>query len=369
MKKIIILGGGFCGALAAKKLNVLPDFQVILIDKKNYFEYTPSIHRIIFDSKYHKKIIVPFKNFLKRTRIVTDKLLEVTEKHVKTAKETLNFDYLIVCTGIDYPVFLENKTNVYTLKSGSEATRIGKYICKSKNLLIVGGGLVGTEITGELITKAPKVNVTLVHPKERLLERNPVKASTYAENFLKAHNVKIIFGERVKKHKGKKTYLTDKGKKIVADTALWCAGIRYNPWFMKNKEKFCDERSALKVNNYLQLEGTKNIFVGGDINNVKEEKTAQNAERHAHTIVRNILCLERKETLKKYIPKSAPLVISLGDHNAILTLPNKKVITGRLPALIKHAIEKLVLSEYKTSIITPISKVFAKMVDLFAKKS
>jgi len=343
--KIVILGGGFCGALAAKLLD--KKHEVVLIDKKDYFEYTPSIHKVIFNAGYHKKITVPFKHFLKNARIVTDKMLHVTSKFVETEKEKITFDYLIISAGIDYPIFLDDKENVCTLKSGKEAALIGAKMLSQEHILIIGGGLIGTEIAGELVTKTKGKRLVIVHPPDRLLERNPVKASDYARKFLERHGAQIIFGEKVVDHKGN-TFITDKGRNIHAEAGIWCAGIKCNPWFMKGfPDAIFTERKALKVNSFLQLEGYQNIFVGGDINNVPEEKTAQNAERHAHLIVKNIERLENNSSLIAHKPRSAPLVISLGDSTGIMTLPNGRVITGFFPGVLKWLIEWWVLRQYK----------------------
>jgi len=343
--KIVILGGGFCGALAAKLLD--KKAEVTLIDKKDYFEYTPSIHKVIFNAGYHKKITVPFAHFLKNARIVTDKLVEVTPDSVNTEKEKINFDYLIISSGIDYPIFLENKENVCTLKSGLEAAQMGAKILAQEHLLIIGGGLIGTEIAGELVTKTKGKRLIIVHPHDRLLERNPVKASNYAKKFLEKHGAQIIFGEKVVDHKGN-TFITDKGRKIDSEAGIWCAGIRCNPWFMKDfPDSIFTDRKSLKVNEFLQLENYPNIFVGGDINSIQEEKTAQNAERHAHLIVTNIERLQNSKPLTVHKPRSAPLVISLGDWTGIMTLPNGGVINGLFPGILKWLIEWWILRNYK----------------------
>ncbi len=345
--KLVILGGGFCGALVAKLLDKRKDIELTLIDKKDYFEYTPSIHKVIFNAAYHKKITVPFSHFLKRTRIVTDKLVQVTPRFVETEREKIRFDYLVIATGIDYPIFLNNKENVCTLKSGLEAAQMGAKILAQEHLLIIGGGLIGVEIAGELVTKTQGKRLIIVHPHDRLLERNPAKASNYARKLLERHGAQIIFGERVIDHKGT-IFMTDKGRKIDAEAGIWCAGIRCNPWFMKGfPDSIFTERKALKVNEFLQLEGYPNIFVGGDINSVQEEKTAQNAERHAHLIVKNLDKLQKGKPLLAHQPRSAPLVISLGDWTGILTLPNGWSINGFFSGILKWLIEWWVLRGYR----------------------
>lgn len=345
--KVVIIGGGFCGARAARLLEQNTDWEITLIDKKTYFEFTPSIHKVIFDAGYHKKIISPFRRFLRRTRIVNDILTAVTPNEVILENETLQFDYLLIASGIDYPIFLENKENVFTLKNGVEAAKIGEKVVSSPKVLIIGGGLVGVEIAGELLTKTNSKELIIVHPNDRLLERNPEKASIYARKFLENHGAKIIFGEKVVKHEGNK-FITDKGREIEADVGLWCAGIKCNPWFMKGfPEDVFSERRALNVNDFLQLKGFDNIFVGGDINSVKEEKTAQNAERHAALIVNNMILKSNSRSLIAHKPRSAPLVISLGDKFGIMTLPNGWVVNGRFPGWLKHVIEWKALKPYR----------------------
>lgn len=345
--KVVIVGGGFCGARAAMLLEKNTDWEITLIDKKTYFEFTPSIHKVIFDAGYHKKIISPFRRFLRRTKIVNDVLTAVTPTQVVLENETLQFDYLLVASGIDYPIFLENKENVFTLKNGVEAAKIGEKVVSSPKVLIIGGGLVGVEIAGELLTKNNHRDVTIVHPFDRLLERNPEKASNYAQKFLEKHGAKIIFGEKVVGHEGNK-FFTDKGTEVEADVGLWCAGIKCNPWFMKGfPEDVFSERRALNVNEFLQLKGFDNIFVGGDINSVKEEKTAQNAERHAALIVNNMILKANSKPLVAHKPRSAPLVISLGDKFGIMTLPNGWVVNGRFPGWLKHVIEWKALKPYR----------------------
>lgn len=345
--RVVILGGGFCGAMAARLLEQKTDWEVFLVDKKTYFEFTPSIHKVIFDASYHKKIIAPFRTFLRKTKIINDVLVSVTPTEVVLENEIIQFDYLLIASGIDYPIFLENKENVCTLKNGVDAVKMGEKICSAPKILIVGGGLVGVEIAGELLTKTKGKELTIVHPYDCLLERNPEKASKYAQNFLEKRGAKIIFGEKVVKHEGSK-FITDKGTEIEADVGLWCAGIKCNPWFMKDfPESVFTEKRALKVNDFLQLDGFENVFVGGDINSVKEEKTAQNAERHAALIVNNMILKSESKPLVAHKPRSAPLVISLGDWSGIMTLPNNWVFTGFFPGWLKHVIEWKALRPYK----------------------
>jgi len=337
--RVIILGGGFCGALIAKKLDRQKELEVILIDKKDYFEYSPSLWKLILEPNYHKKIIVPFKNFLKRIRVITDPLIRVTPRFVETEKEKLTFDYLVISTGIDYPIFLENKNNVFTIKSGLEVFEYSKKVSKAKTILIIGGGLIGSEVAGELATKMTDKKIILIHPHDRLLERNTRSTSKYAKKFLEEHGVQIIFKEKVVDHKNG-IFITDTKRRIKADIGIWCAGIKSDPWYIKEfSTSIFTEKKALKVNKFLQLEGYPNIFVGGDITSTIEEKTAASAERHRNLIFTNILRTIKNKPLIVYKPRKEPMVISLGRGDGILTYW-VFVLPGFIPAIIKLFVEK-----------------------------
>jgi len=344
--KVIIIGGGFCGTNVAKKLDKHKELEITLFDHKDYFEYTPSIHKLMFEPRYLSKISIPFKKILKRTKIVKDHIISVSEKSVKTKKKTYPFDILVITTGIDYPIFLENKKNVYVLKTSADGKNIAKALKKAKTVLVAGGGLIGVEVAGELVEKAPEKKTIMVHSHDRLLERNPVRASNHALKFLKKRGAEVIFGEKVVKQE-KGNFITDKGTGIKADIAIWCAGIKRNPDFMKEYPKKCfTERNALKVDKHLRLKGYNNIFVGGDINSIKEEKTAHNAELHADTIAENVLNTVNRKKLVQYSPGSSPLVISLGDKNAILAYKGR-VLNGLMPGILKWKIEYYIMFKTK----------------------
>jgi NADH dehydrogenase FAD-containing subunit len=80
-----------------------------------------------------------------------------------------------------------------------------------------------------------------------------------------------------------------------------------------------------------------------------EEKTAQNAERHADVIARNIRRSVEQRPLKSYKPRTGPLVISLGPRDAILTF-NGHSVFGPIPGVLKWAIEAHVIDQYRPPI-------------------
>lgn len=101
-------------------------------------------------------------------------------------------------------------------------------------------------------------------------------------------------------------------------------------------------KKALKVNQFLQLEGFPRIFIGGDINDVDEEKTAAAADRQAIHIAANLPRMIAGKKLYRYTPITMPMDISLGLYDGIITYP-PFMMPGGVPALVKLLVEKLAL--------------------------
>lgn len=335
MKKLVIIGGGFAGSLIAKKLE--KHFGVTLIDTKNYFEFTPGVLRTIVDPSHVRKMQILHTHYLHRTKIVVGEVTEVTNRFAKVKNKKIPFDYLVVASGSKYSAPFKEQNIIHTFRAKNLRASYDK-LCAAKNIVIVGGGLVGVELAAEICTHYSDKNITLVHAHERLIERNLSKASSYAKNFLQKKGVQIIFNEKMVKVKGKKCK-TSSGKVFPSDLTFICTGIIPNFSFMKkNLFNSLNEKGFIKANDSLQVENHENIFAVGDIAGIIEEKTAQNAERQARVVVHNLHALESKAPLQKYVSKKTPLVISLGMWSGIYSQGNL-VFTGFLPGIMKGKIE------------------------------
>lgn len=339
---VVIVGGGFCGVHIAKKLDKL-NLSTIFIDKKQYFEFIPAIPKLVTDSKHVKKIRIPYS--FRKVKFVKDEITLITEKEVRTKKNSFSFRFLIITAGSVYPIPLKNTKKVFILKNSNDALKLNSALKNAENILIVGGGLIGTELAGEFATKTNK-KITILEQGPRLLGRNAKSASNFAYDFLRKRTCEIIFGEKLINYSNN-TIVTDK-KEISHDLIVWCAGTKPNSSFIRGKLlNSLNEKGNIQVNSFLQVKGFDNIFCGGDVNDVPEEKTAQNADRHARIIVHNLRALlGKKNKMVKHKPRSGPLVISLGDWNGIFVFKNF-VLKGFIPGLMKHIIEKVLLFQIK----------------------
>lgn len=341
MKKLVVIGGGFAGSYIARKLE--NEFDITLVDPKNYFEYTPGILRTIVNPDHLSKIQAQHKDYLKKAKIVLGSADHIEKDFIIAGGKKIEYDYLAICSGSKYVSPIKDGT-FYATRAHVLKEHYSK-LKKSKSILIVGGGLVGVELAAEICTHYKDKKITLIHSGEKLIPRNNDKSSKYAYNFLTRHGVEIVFNQMVLSSKNK-VFLTSEQRKIKSDLTCMCTGIKPNFEFMKNSFlKNFDEKGFIVVNDYLQVKGEKNIFAAGDITSILEEKTAQNARKHARLIIRNLRALERGKKLKKYKSKNRLMVISLGKYDGVFEYGNF-VFGGIIPGLLKWLIEKNVMFEY-----------------------
>lgn len=343
MKKVVIIGGGFTGANAAKRLQY--HFNVTLIDSKNYFEFTPSVLRTVVDTSYTKSIQAVHSDYLPNAKVFVEKVIDITKKSVVTNKKEHKYDYLIIASGSEYNLPFKEDNCVMSWRA-NHLQEFHDTLEKSKKVLIVGGGIVGVEIAGEIAEHYKDKEITLLHSRNELMPRNNAKTRHYTKKILEKKGVKFIWNRRIEKKEGEE-FCTTHGEKLKADIAYLCIGIKPNYAFMQKhfKEKL-DDRHYIKTNDFLQLEGETNIFVGGDITNIKEEKLAQTAEDHAAIICKNIFALESKKPLTKYISTPKPVVISLGEHLGVFEYKNF-VLTGWIPSLIKKFVQWKTMRKFR----------------------
>lgn len=90
MPKLLILGGGAAGSLAAMYLSKYTQlgFEITLVDCKDYFEYTPSIIAALLDEKFPKKlekITVEYTKLFEGYKIgfIKNKVIQLNKKYGK----------------------------------------------------------------------------------------------------------------------------------------------------------------------------------------------------------------------------------------------------------------------------------------------
>ena len=104
MKRVVIVGGGFAGLNAAKKLGGAPDVRVTLVDRQNYHLFQPLLYQVAMAGLSPADIAAPIRSLLARYENVS--VLQGRIQSVDLQAQTvsadfgqLEFDYLLLCCG------------------------------------------------------------------------------------------------------------------------------------------------------------------------------------------------------------------------------------------------------------------------------
>ncbi|MDU1890551.1 MAG: NAD(P)/FAD-dependent oxidoreductase [Dysgonomonas sp.] len=296
LKRVVIIGGGFAGLELAKKINK-KHYQVVLIDKNNYYQFQPLFYQVATGGLEPSSISYPHrKNFQKNKnfhfRMCEAQSVEPENKIVKTNIGDISYDYLAISTGCDTNYFGNEslKESTFALKTVSESLLLRNRILLSfeealnakdedelKEILsfvIVGGGATGVELAGALAdmkksilpkdypeTDFSKMEIHLVDASPRLLFSMSENASTVAADTLKKRGVIIHQDISVKSFDKLYVELND-GSRLRSRNVFWVAGVKPNS--LKGLSKSAYNRGRLVVNEYNQVNGYEDIFGIGD---------------------------------------------------------------------------------------------------------
>lgn len=175
-------------------------------------------------------------NVLKENTIEIQNPVTKSRSHIK-------YDALVIATGFLYnnPIKNDNAYSVTERKGAMQ--KFNKQVADAKSILILGGGVVGVELAGEIAFHPDAANkkITLAVRGQRLLNQLPEDAHKAADSFLKTKNVEIQYN------------VTDFGAlKKKFDLVLECFGQTYKADFLKKSyPSAIAQNGQIYVNNYL----------------------------------------------------------------------------------------------------------------------
>jgi NADH dehydrogenase FAD-containing subunit len=339
-KHVVVVGGGFAGSTVARLLEY--DYEVTLVDSKKYFEFTPSVLRALVEPEHSKVIQKPHLHYLQHASVLHDVASSISSTAVSTTHEQLSYDYLVLCTGAAYSSIPGDHKNESLVVSSrvNPLTSMHPALTRAQSVLIIGAGTVGVELAAEIRERFPSMKVILAGP---LLARSPPRAIRYAEKWLRSHDVELLPTEKVLNYDGS-SFFASSGRVLQADCAFVCTGNMPNTQYLKSSKDFStavNERGFVRVNEFLQMEGTSNVFAAGDITYIigEDEKLCQDALVQGKIIADNIRRLDsRRPRLRKYEACKRPMLISLGKFDGMLVYRGW-TLCGFICALMKEFVE------------------------------
>ncbi|KAJ2894133.1 hypothetical protein GGI21_002204 [Coemansia aciculifera] len=313
---VVVVGGSYAGAAAARKLADLskkgyPGLKVTLVDEKSHYFHAIGFPKSLVDGKYASKSFLPFSAFFEagtQHQFVNSRLHAVTDAHHLELEngQQLYFDYLVLATGGKAP----GPINVSATGKDdglAEIERLRTGLENADSVLVIGGGAVGVEVTGFVAAAFPQKKVTLVHSGKRLLPANFREGvSNGAVAKLGQLGVNVVLNERIElpedfghaAHIGPQVLSGASGAEYSSDVQILAVGFKVNSAFLEPLEAKLgsllhieDGPGFIRVRPTLQLDSDAfpNIFVPGDANDLPmTAKYGFKAEMQGGTTAANI---------------------------------------------------------------------------------
>lgn len=361
-KRIVIVGAGFGGLALAQKLEK-NDVQIVLIDRNNYHQFQPLFYQVAMAGLEPSSISFPLRKIFQKKQNVHIRITNVTkvvpqENKIETELGDVQYDYLVLGMGAGTNFFgMQNMIdNAIPMKSVSEAIYLRNRVLQNfedaltaedaetreglMNMVVVGGGPTGVEVSGTLAEMKkmilPKdypeldfntMKIYLFESSPAVLEVMSEEASAKGKEYLERLGVIVKAGVRITDFDGKYVY-TNTNEKIRTNNVVWAAGVKGNTIDGFAPEVY-GRAGRMKVNQFNQLEGYRNIFAVGDIAVMSgDEKypnghpqVAQPAIQQGKLLAKNIISLIKGEGMKPFSYNDLGSMATVGRNLAVVDLP------------------------------------------------
>jgi NADH dehydrogenase len=363
-KRILILGSGFGGLYAAlefEKILARGDrMEVTLVNRENFFLFTPMLHEVAASDLDITHIVNPVRKLLRLVRFFDGDVegIELESRRVVVSHgigdahhHVVEYDHLVLGLGsvtnfFNLPGMEEQALTMKTL--GDAITLRNRLIehleeadfeCAAgerRQLLtfvVAGGGFAGVETIAaindflrEALEFYPHlaeelIRVVLVHPGSVILPELGEKLGTYAQKKLAERGVEIRVNTKVTGISDNSVQLSD-GTSIATKTLIWTAGTSPNP--LLAALPCMKERGRVVVNEYMEVPGSRGVWALGDCALVPDRTTggfypptAQHALRQGKVLARNIAAEVRGGQKRPFVFKTLGRLAAIGRRTGV----------------------------------------------------
>ncbi len=362
-KRILILGSGFGGLYTAlhleKKLRRAANVEVTLVNRENFFLFTPLLHEVAAGDLDVTHIVNPVRKLLRRTHffngdiksIDLDRRCVVVTHADDNHDHELTYDYLVLALGsvtnfYNLPGLADN---ALTMKSLSDAillrSRLIKNLedadfecsCEDRSRLltvaVVGGGFAGVETIAsvndfvrEAVRYYPRLNerelrIVLIEATGAILPELGAKLGEYARTKLSARGVEFLMNTSVKSVSPDGIILSDDSI-IRTNLLVWTAGVSPNP--LLSLLDCTKERGRVSTNEFLEVADWPGVWALGDCAAVPDRSTgrscpptAQHALRQGRVVANNIIASINGRGKQAFRFKTIGALASIGKRTGV----------------------------------------------------
>jgi apoptosis-inducing factor 2 len=275
---LLVIGGGLGGISAIVGLRkVDKTTEITLVEPKEYMEVAWAAYRSPFEEWVAEGSVLDLAAFCKANSVTHLRALVVTMDCSQAQLDdgtVVPFNVAVVASGAttQWPGLGRGPP----LGNGSRAGRLeelkieGERLMNAGSILVVGGGLIGTELAGDLKGYASKagreLKITLVHSGEHLCPEFSPAAAAMVKDKLEKMGVTVILNDKAKSDDKGKMVLEKAGTAIEANEVVMTTGLGSCNSFMNAlSTDALNDRGFVNTDDYFRVKGTDGkVFSIGD---------------------------------------------------------------------------------------------------------
>jgi NADH dehydrogenase len=358
---VVIAGGGFGGAAAARELEkVMPrqSARLVLVNETNFMLYTPFLPEAAAGTLEPRHVVTPLRDILKRTYLRLgsivghDPAAKTVEMRTKAGEvERLPYDQLLLSLGsvsrvLPIPglaehavgfksladaIYLRNHV-VETLEEANATEDPGRHE-ELLTYVFVGGGYAGLEALAELqdfaadaMESYPRARLhgmrwVLVEAMDRVLPEIDLQLAEYALRELRGRGIDIRLQTTLDEVTANSATLSS-GETLPTRTVVWTAGVAPQP-VLRDLNLPLDERGRVPVDDHLRVQGMDSVWAIGDCAAAPDPRggtcppTAQHSVRQGPVVARNIAAELGVGSPERFEYRSEASFVNLGRYKAV----------------------------------------------------
>jgi NADH dehydrogenase len=358
-KRIVILGGGFGGVTTAQVLEKLcrqrSDVEIVLVSRDNFLLMTPLLFEVCSGTLDLRHCSFPIRAFLRTTQFIeaTVEGIDLGSRTVRLAahgeRSELNYDQLVLALGsMTNWQMIPGSEHAFTFKTLADALLLRNHVIecferadvetdplrkrRQMTFAMIGGGLVGVELFGELTAFADGiarlykrvdrelVRFVLLQGAPRIMPEIDPKLAAYGEYVLRGRRgADIRVNTPVRAIEPGKVHLP--AETIEADTIILTAGIVPSPVISGLPVKK-DRHGHIIVDATMRCPSHSEVWALGDCASIPGPdgkpypNLAQHALREARVLAANVLGVLDGRTPQPFVYSTLGMMGSLGHGKA-----------------------------------------------------
>ena len=357
--RIVVLGGGIAGLTATRELERLfrgrRDVEITLVSRDNFLHLTPLLFEACSGVLELRHCAQPIRPCLRYARFVeaTVEAVDIERRIVRAAALAgeiyeLPYDQLVVALGASTNLALiPGSANALTFKTPADALLLRNHLieCLERadvetdrrrraqllSLVVIGGGLVGCELLGELTAFAddvlryyPQIRRTelrfdLFEVGDRLLPESTPRLGDYAARILRGRGAALHLSTAVRGIEPGAVHAKDVD--IEADTIILAAGIAPSVVAAAIGVEH-DRRGRITTDATLRSVSNPEVWAIGDCAAIPDPSghpypaLAQHALREARAVAHNIYAVDAGQPASAFIHRSLGTMAAFGHRRA-----------------------------------------------------